>query len=254
MLCKSLRLVVLLTIVLVHVCQAQSQAPAKHLTKPPSRMDGAGASDRCYRNLTNSGPLVAYSVTVPPHGSTLVHPHPQDYLLLALKKADLKLSGTYGNAFELHLADGGIQVVNGGWAHRVSNLDDSGALFIEIDVQGGIRPERASCGLAASDCTDMTFGKTDEGTYTRSTLFETPTVKLTRVSLGPGGVLEQHTHAGSDVLVSLTSAHLADDDGGVTPRVLDLDAGEVRSFPAHTAHRITNAGSKQVQFLEFERK
>lgn len=115
-------------------------------------------------------------VNVPPHGSTLVRAHPRDHLLIALKKADLELTGFYGKAFQLHLEHGGMQVVNGGWAHRVSNLDNSDAVLIEVDVQGGIRPERATCGLAASDCADMRFGKTEEETYSRSTLFETPTV------------------------------------------------------------------------------
>lgn len=252
--CKSVSLFALAAVVLAHVCHGQAQSPAQHLTTPSPRVSTRRASDPSYRRLSSAGQLVAYSVTVPPHGSTLVRPHPNDYLLVALKKADLTISGPYGNAFELHLEDGGMQVVNGGWAHRVSNLDDAGAVLIEIDVQGGIRPDHATCGLAASECSDGRFGKTDEGTYSRSTLFETQTVRLTRVSLGPGGVLEQHSHSGPEVLVPLTPAHLADDEGGITPSTLDLDGGKVRSFPSGTAHRVKNIGSEPVQFLEFERK
>ena len=239
---------------LVVFCQAQAQVPAKHLSTPAPRVSTKGVSDPCYRKLSSTGRLTAYSVTVPPHGTTLLRAHADDYLLVALKKADLTLSGPYGNSFQFHLDDVGMQVVNGGWAHRVANLDGSDTVLVEIDVQGGIRSSRALCGLSSPECADTTFGKTDQGTYSRSTLFETPTVRLTRVSLGPGGVLEQHSHSGTDVLVPLTSAHLADDQGGITPLRLDVEVGDVRSFPAHTSHRMKNVGSEAVQFLEFERK
>lgn len=250
---KSARFCIL-AVFLFHLCDAQAQLPAKHLTKPASRVASIPASDPCYRKLSSTGPLVAYSVMVPSHGATLVEPHHQDYLLIALKKADLTLSGPYGNTFQLHLEGGGMQVINGGWAHRVSNLDDTGALLVEIDVAGGIKPGHAACGLAASECADGRFGKTDEGTYSQSTLFDTPTVRLSRISLGPGGVLEQHRHGGDDMLVPLGPAHLDNDEGGLSPSRLNLDPGEVYSLPAGTAHRIRNVASQPVQFLEFERK
>lgn len=250
---KSVQLA-LAAVIIVCFFQAHAQTSAKHLAKPASRVSAKVVPDTCYRKLASTGEFVAYRVTVPPHAATLVNTHPHDYLLIALKKADLILSGPYGNAFQLHLDDSEMQVVNGGWAHRVSNQDDTDAVLVEIDVEGGIKPERASCGLAASECTDGQFGKTDEGTYSRSTLFETTTVRLSKISLGPGGVLEQHSHSGSEVLVALTAAHLENDDGSLTPPRLDVDMGDVHSFPAGTAHRIKNLGSQPVKFLEFERR
>lgn len=243
-----------LAVALFHICHVQAQLPAKHLTKPATRVTPSHPADLCYRKLSSTGPLMAYSLKVPPRGATLVEPHHQDYLLIALKKADLTLSGPYGNTFQLHLEGGGMQVINGGWAHRVSNLDDTGALLVEIDVAGGIKPGHAACGLAASECTDGRFGRTDEGTYSQSTLFDTPTVRLSRISLGPGGVLEQHRHSGDDMLVPLGPAHLDNDEGSLSPSRLNLDPGEVYSLPAGTVHRIRNVASQPVQFLEFERK
>ena len=231
----------------------QAQTHATHLVNPPTRVSTQRDPDPCYRKLSSAGQLSAYNLTVPPHGSTLIAPHAHDYLLVALKKADLKLSGTHDNAFELHLEDGGMQVVNGGWAHQVLNLDDTAAVLIEIDVESGIRPARAICGLSASECSGGRFGKSDEGTYSQSTLFETPSVKLTRVLLGPGGVLQEHSHSGPEILVPLTPVHLAHDDG-VRAYQMDVGVGEVHSFAAPTSHRIKNLGSEPAQFLEFERK
>lgn len=65
--------------------------------------------------------------------------------------------------------------------------------------------------------------------------------------------MEQHSHVGADALVPLSPAHLTDDQGG-TPTTLDIDPGDVRLFPARTAHRLKNIGSEPVQLLEFERK
>ena len=242
----------LAALLVVHLCEAQTSA--KNLTEPPARVSAKEASDLSYRKLASVGPLVAFSVTVPPHGSTLIQAHPHDYLLVALKKADLSLSGPYGNTFQLHLGEGEMQVVNGGWAHRVSNLDDTVAVLVEVDVKGGIRPQDARCGLSGSECTDGRFGRTDEGTYSRSTLFETSTVRLTKIALGPGGVLEGHTHSGPEVLIPLSSTHFENDDGSITPSRLDVDVGDVHSFPAGTVHRLKNIGSELAQFLEFERK
>ena len=253
MFCKSVNLFAL-TAVLFQVSTTQAQIPGQHLTVPASRVTTKSGLDHCYHKLSGTGQLTAYAVKVPAHGSTLVEPHPQDYLLVAIKKADLSLTGPYGNAFQLHLEEGGMQVVNGGWAHRVSNLGDTDAVLVEIDVQGGILPGHARCGLSAAECSDGRFGKTDQGTYSESTLFETPTVKLSRISLGPGGVLELHRHVGPEILLRLTPAHLASDDGGLNSPHFDLDVGDARSFPSGTAHQIRNAGTDPAQFLEFERK
>ena len=251
--CKWFEICALAAMMFVQGCRLQAQTHATHLMNPPPRVSSKENSDPCYRKLSSAGQLSAYNVTVPPHGSTLVAPHAHDYLLVALKKADLKLSGRYGNGFELHLEDGGMQVVNGGWAHQVLNLDETAAVLIEIDVESGIRPARAICGLSASECSGGRFGKTDEGTYSQSTLFETPSVKLTRVVLGPGGELQEHSHSGPEILVPLTPVHLAHDDGARAYQ-MDIGVGEVHSFAGPTAHRIKNVGSEPAQFLEFERK
>lgn len=237
----------------ITLCQAQQQTHEKQFVNPPSRVRADANLDPCVRKLTSAGPLAAYNVAVPPHGSTLVAPHEHDYLLVTLKKSDLTLSGTRGNVLQLHLGTGEMQVVNGGWAHRVENLDDTAALLVEIDVAGGIRPEHANCGLTASECSDARFGSTDEGTYNRSTLFETPTVKLTRISLGPGGVLQQHGHTGPEILVPLAPVHLANENG-LKPAQLDMEVGDVHSFPPGASHQIKNVGAEPAQFLEFERK
>lgn len=102
----------------------------------------------------------------------------------------MEATGASGNSYPVQLGAEEVQIIKGGWSHRLTNLSDTTAKLVEIDVLSGIAPERALCGLGANSCSDRRFGKTTEGSYTQSTLFETPRVKLTRVELGPGGVLE----------------------------------------------------------------
>jgi quercetin dioxygenase-like cupin family protein len=140
-----------------------------------------------------------------------------------------------------------ISACDAGWPHRLTNVSDKTARLLEIEVQYNIAPERALCGLAASPRTDDRFGKTEERTYSSSTLFETPKVKLAKVELGPGGLLEKHRHSGSRLLIALTTIHLTDGTGSDIER----DLGETQAYPADTDHQIRNIGAATARFLEF---
>jgi hypothetical protein len=185
-------------------------------------------------------------VIIPAHGTTLLTSHSNDYLVIALSSINLEATGASGISYPVQLGAEELQIIKGGWSHRLTNLSDTTAKLIEIDVLSGIAPERALCGLGASSRSDGRFGKTTEGTYTQSTLFETPRVKLTRVELRPGGVLERHNHSGSAVLVALTPIHLSDGTEGT--------AGQTQAYPTHTSHQIRNIGVEEARFLEFEVK
>jgi len=86
--------------------------------------------------------------------------------------------------------------------------------------------------------------------YTNGTLFETPKVKLTKVELGPGGILPRHGHSGSKLLIALTRIHFIDGTGSDIER----DLGETQAYPAATNHEIKNIGPETARFLELEVK
>jgi hypothetical protein len=200
--------------------------------------------------LCSTDRLTAYSITIPAHGSTAVNPHPSDYLLISLSTIDLEASGSSGISYPLHLEQEEMQVMKGGWAHRLANHSDVPTKLIEIDVQHNIAPEHALCGLSVRPCMDGRFGRNQEGTYSTSTLFETPKVKLTKIELGPKGVFETHAHPGSAILIPLTAIHLAD-TGQIS---VDKDVGEAQAYAARTSHQLRNLGTETVRFLEFEAK
>ena len=222
-----------------------SKAKSKALVDvPPTRVDP------CYRRLASTDKLTAFSVAIPPHGTTLITPHPHDHVVIAVSSINLEATGPSGISYPVRLADEEMQVMKGGWSHRLTNLADAPAQLLEIEVQNGIAPERAFCGLAASPCTDSRFGRTEEGTYATSILFNTPKVKLTKVELGPGGVLERHGHSGSELLIALTPIHLKDHAGSD----IEKNRGEIQAYPAGTEHQLQNMGSDAARFLELELK
>lgn len=205
--------------------------------------------DPCVRPLSSTDKLSAYSVIIPAHGTTLLTRHLHDYVVIALSSIKLEAAGG-SHSYPVQLEADGVQVIKGGWTHRLTNLSDTTAKLVEIDVLNGISPERALCGLGASSCTDGRFGKTTGGTYSKSTLFETPKVKLTRVELGPGGVLEGDGHSGSELLIALAQVRLSDG----TASTVEIVPGETLAYPAHTNHEIQNMSTEEARFLELEVK
>ena len=141
-------------------------------------------ADACFHKLITTAQVRAFQVEIAPHQSTELNHHAHDYLIIALGNNDIAASGP-GNEFQLGIQSGEMQVLQGGWPHRIVNKGDAPAHFLELEVMKDIAPEHAVCGLGASACTDGKFGKTDEGSYTRSTLFDTEKAKLSRIELAP---------------------------------------------------------------------
>ena len=241
--------ILLLTFLLTSCCPLLAQRRHQNPSRK-SLLDGNRRPfDSRYHKLESGGKLTAYAITIPAHESTLIATHPHDYVLISLSRSNLEAVGS-ANRYPLQMEPEELQVIQGGWAHCLKNLGGAPASLIEIDVDSKIDPEHARCGLLASPCTDGRFGKTDEGVYTISTLFETATLKVTKVELGPGGSLPQHRHWGSPLLIPLTPIHLND----AAEEQVDKVVGEVHSYPAGITHELRNASPENVRLLEVEVK
>ena len=227
---------------------------AQTVSKPPfsraNRLSKPSAPDACYRRLSSNDGLTVFAVTIASHQSTLLASHPNDYLLIALEKTAIEVAGVSGNSYFVQLDAEQMQVMKGGWSHRFTNVGDTTAELLQVEARSEIRPEHALCGLAARPCDDGLFGKTQEGTYSTSTLFDTPKVKLSKIELGPGGIFQTHMHTGPQVLIPLTSIHLTDSSQTDIVR----NVGEAEVYAARTKHQLRNVGPQTARFLEFEVK
>src|SRR5256885_11731524 len=210
-------------------------------------------ADACFHRLLTNTHVRAFEVEIAPHQATELNHHGHDYLIIALGDNDIAASGP-GNQFSMGMQFGEMQVLKGGWPHRIANKADGPARFLELEIMQDIAPERAICGLGASACTDGKFGKTDEGSYSRSTLFDTEKAKLSRIDLGSGGWLPQHGHKGGQVLIGLSELQLEDSVVGGRTEQVQLKPGAVQYYDGNIVHEVKNLSKEPAKFLELELK
>jgi quercetin dioxygenase-like cupin family protein len=220
-----------------------------HNSRPAARTEAR--NDPGLKKLLSNERLNVVRLEVAPHQSTAVDRHAHDYLIIALNEARLEAVGSI-NSFELEMESGEMQVMKGGWPHQLKNQGEQPSHLLEVEVFKNIEPERAVCGLSRRTCTDGEFRRTEEGSYSTSTLFETPTVKLKKVYISPGGSLPRHGHAGGDVIIALTSLKLGDDFNNESD--VRLDAGQVHWLGPGADHGPRNVGAEEARFLELELK
>jgi len=169
-----------------------------------------------------------------------------DYLLVSLGPSRFELA-TGPTHYSLELQDGEMQVLKGGWAHEFINKSSDAIRVLEIDISRGIEPEHAVCGLGGPSCSGMRFGKTEQGSYTESVLFETPSIKALRAELGPGGVLRTHDDRREHFIVPLRAAHL-EIEGSAAAHELG------KAYKYSSLNEVTNRGSDSAQFIIVELK
>jgi quercetin dioxygenase-like cupin family protein len=220
----------------------------------PSRSSVSGEmkSDRFFHSVLENERVRVLRIEVPPMQSTPSGYRRHDYVVLSLGKSNFEIAGA-GMRFPLQMEDGEMQVLKGGGSHRITNLADTPLRLIELEVAQEIHPEHPVCGLGGRACRDGRFGKTETGTYTQSTLFETDTVKLTRVELGPTSLLPEHRHDRCHVLIALSNAALRDENIN-QDRELYLKAGDAAWYSQAVAHSLKNLQSQEVQLITLEFK
>jgi mannose-6-phosphate isomerase-like protein (cupin superfamily) len=253
---RSRLLRILLIILLVLGAYQVSSAQAKHLAPnlrtgrqsgPPDVLE-----DCCFQKLLSNEHVRVLRLRMTPHQSTAVDRRLRDYLIIPLDYAQMQTVGPSGNSFDFEMRAGQMQVIKGGWPHRTLNTGDTALDVLEFEITGGIKPEQAVCGLAGKECADGAFGKDQGGTYESATLFETPTLKLRKIELGPGGTLPEHHHRGGQLLIASSAADLSNDMGAGGTSTVHLNPGEVQWLVAGMEHSIHNTSKDAAKFYELE--
>jgi quercetin dioxygenase-like cupin family protein/mannose-6-phosphate isomerase-like protein (cupin superfamily) len=221
---------------------------------PSRNSSGSGEmkSERFFHSVLENERVRVLRIEVPPMQSTTPGYRRHDYVVLSLGKSNFEIAGA-GMRFPMQMEDGEMQVLKGGSSHRITNLADTALRLIELEVAQEIHPERPLCGLGGRACSDFRFGKSETGMYTQSTLFETDTVKLARVELGPMSLLPEHRHDRCHVLIALSNAALLDENTN-QDRELHLKAGDAAWYSQALAHSLKNLQVQEVQLITLEFK
>jgi len=170
------------------ICGVAFAAQRSTRTNPAAAADTPDviemSADPAFHQAFASNRVQVYRLDLPPQGTTQLDRHDRDYLLLALTSSHLQATdGAHTN--DLNVDPEAMQIMKGGWPHRIVNLSDSPASAIVIVPAARLDPEHAICGLASRPCRNGEIG--DElGKYTESVLFETASAKLTQAEVAPG--------------------------------------------------------------------
>jgi quercetin dioxygenase-like cupin family protein len=210
-------------------------------------------SDQFFHSVLENDRVRVFKVEIPPSQSSALDQHRHDYIVVSLGKNDFEIAGG-GMTFPMQMENGEMQVLKGGAPHRITNHSDQPLRLLELEVLREVHPEQPVCGLGGRRCTDGRFGHSDTGTYTQSTLFETDTVKLARVELGPASLLPEHRHDRCHVLLALADVSLRDESGIDEEREIHLKAGQAEWYPQALVHSLKNVDKQEVQFLTVEFK
>lgn len=179
---------------------ASSLAQHRVLNKPPA---SAPAREEYATVQFRNAEVIVRRLSIPGGEAAPISASIHDYLLVSFGQSSLAVSG-YQTSFEMNLAEGEIQVLQGGWPHTIKNQSQQTARLITVEVVQNISAKTARCGLAAKNCYQTRFGKSAQGEYQQALLFETDSAVLYRAQLGPGVAMHQHRDDRKHLIIAVT--------------------------------------------------
>lgn len=237
-----------LFVVLLLAVLASPQQPPKpepQSFSPPAPKVAAPSSGL---RLAIANPNVrVYKIELPAHGSVAIGREVRDYMLLAVSGGAAEVTG-FANTYPVDLHSGEVQIFTGGWPHHLHSKSDQPSTWIVMELARPLHPERASCGLSGPGCGQFKFGKSDQGEYNESLLFETPSARVLRAELAAASTLPTHADRLDHVVVPLADCTLALNGGSAARK-----PGE--SLWVHGGFaELRNAGTDPARFVILEIK
>lgn len=209
--------VALIALFLTLTSSAAAQTPAARKQFKPD----VPVSDRVGTMMLRNSSVAARKLDLAPGASFSVPASTHDYLVISMGDSTISAVGS-GSAFELSLAAGDMQVMTGGWPHKLINRSGNSAQIVTVEVARNIHPDRARCGLASKNCNEVRFGRTAQGEYSQTALFVTDTAELLRTSLGSASSMKLHDDVHQHLIVALTPFR-----GRTEQATISLQPGEV---------------------------
>src|SRR5947209_5612114 len=228
---------------------------------PPEQPDTIElTADPAFHQTFSNNRVQVYRLELAPQASTELDRHDRDYVLLALSSSRLQATdGKHTN--NLSVEPEAMQVMKGGWPHRIVNQGDTPASVVIIIPAAKLDPEHAICGLAARQCRGGEIG--DElGKYTESILFETPSAKLTQAEVASGAQIPPTEYVDPVLIVATTEVSIEDirtvtastaqqQEDAPAPKntAIQLKPGETAYLPGATTDALKNTGKEDARFV-----
>ncbi len=221
--------------------------PQHRSTKPAAKPPSTAVADPYSTVEFRNSDVTVRKLDIPAGAAEPISEDLHDYLLISYGSNSLRVTG-YQTEFELNFADGDIQVLQGGWPHKLTNESTHNAELVMVEVERNLFPKSARCGLGAKNCGETRFGQSASGEYRQSTLFETDTANLFRAALGPQVGMHQHDDARPHLVIALTAfqGHADNESFTLAPGQTFWHDGPIQE--------LANDGAAQVRFLLLELK
>lgn len=178
------------------VGSARQRAARQHATE-------SSAADPYSSVKLHNADVTVRRFNIPAGASAPVSAATHDYLLVSIGQSSLAAVGNNSN-FEFKLGDGEMQVLQGGWSHKLVNQSQDAAQVIAVELTRNFAPQSAVCGLSTHGCHEVRYGTSAEGEYQQVTAFETDTAKVFRVHMGSQVTMHQHSDGRKHLIVALS--------------------------------------------------
>jgi quercetin dioxygenase-like cupin family protein len=189
-----------------------------------------------------------FKVEVAPHTSTLMHRHRHDYVYVTIGDAHLSNEVEGKAPVEVKLTDGDTRFTAGNFAHIARNLSDQPFRNVTIElVQDDKSAQRPTPAPEAAIETTFPGGRS-KNFYVKSG----NGVKVSEVTLEPGGSMPSRPFGGPQLLVAISDLDIRSDLRSVTPVPVKLRSGEIQWLTGGYGPMLTNVGKSPARFATME--
>ncbi len=221
---------------------AQNLKPPAPNSAPP-KLGATAKLDPALRLVISNQEVKVSRINLPPHGSVSIHRETRDYVLLAITGGSLEVGGNL-----VDMTSGEPVVMRGGWTHTLRSRSEQPTTWVLVETTNALQPEKAVCGLGVANCTQFRFGKGDTGEYEESTLFETLSVRVSRIKLAPATGLPTHIDRRDHLVIAVADCNLK-----VNGSAYDYKAGD-SMWLRGALPEFLNTGAGPVQLVMLEMK
>jgi quercetin dioxygenase-like cupin family protein len=182
-----------------------------------------------------------FKVEIPAHGSTILHRHRHDYVVIALTQSNM-ISDVQGKGPKnISMKAGEVRFATGGFAHVARNMADTSFPHVDVELL-----------KTAEYQWDEERGVTVLEGGTHDILFVKDGVRVSEIELQPHAMIPKHTHKTPHVVVAVTGVDLESRIEGKPPKHAKLQPGEAAWVESGITHTVMNAGAKNAKFVTIE--
>jgi quercetin dioxygenase-like cupin family protein len=239
-------------------------APAQTKKKPAHKGTKATSAATVFANDVSTEPhhkllfenakTRVFHVELPAGGSTDLHTHTRDYLIIAISAVHAHNGfETKGKQQEtaLSMSPGELEVVKVPQTAKLVNDADAPLDMVEVEIHEGFHPDLIVCGLGKRSCpSDVGDIQDPSRQFTINALFETEAVRVRDIEIDAGSTTPERVAKNGYVRLAVTPLNITMGAG----QTAKLQPGDVQWGEAGDVPTMTNHGNDAARFYEIEFK